>query len=79
MTIRTTVDEASAHLRELLQAALSGEEVLIADPNDGGSRRLVKLVAAPDTDREAIFGSGKGLFRMMEDFDDPLPDFEEYQ
>jgi len=75
--IRTTLEEAKSHLSELFDAALRGEEVLIADNN--GNHRVVRLV---DATREQVgpeFGSGKGLFRMADDFDDPLPDFEEYQ
>ena len=28
--------------------------------------------------RRPVFGSGKGLFKMADDFDAPLEDFEEY-
>jgi antitoxin (DNA-binding transcriptional repressor) of toxin-antitoxin stability system len=79
MTIRTTVDEASAHLRELLQAALRGEVVLIASDDDGTDERVVRLVAVSDGQRGAEFGSGEGLFHMAEDFDDLLPDFDAYR
>jgi hypothetical protein len=35
-------------------------------------------VVAKATDRKARFGSGRGLLTMAEDFDAPLPDFQDY-
>jgi antitoxin (DNA-binding transcriptional repressor) of toxin-antitoxin stability system len=75
--IRTTLVDAQEQLVKLFDAALRGEEVVIVDNGDGS--RLVKLVAEVETGRGAVFGSGKGLFRMADDFDDPLPDFDDYR
>jgi antitoxin (DNA-binding transcriptional repressor) of toxin-antitoxin stability system len=75
--IRTTLEEAKAQLNELFDAALRGEEVLIADEN--GDDRVVRLVVDTRNANGPEFGSGKGLFRMADNFDDPLPDFDEYQ
>lgn len=75
--IRTTLVDAQEQLVRLFDAALRGEEVVIVDNSDGS--RLVKLVAEVGTGRGAVFGSGKGLFRMADDFDDPLPDFDDYR
>lgn len=79
--IRTTLDEASRRLEQLIDAALQGEEVIITAPNSDGER-VVKLVADTPTLRECRqprFGSAKGRIHMREDFDDPLPEFDEYQ
>jgi antitoxin (DNA-binding transcriptional repressor) of toxin-antitoxin stability system len=79
--IRTTLEDASTRLDELVAAALRGEDVLIATPGARGER-VVRIVASP---AEAVepnqprFGSAKGLIQMHDDFDDPLPDFDEYQ
>jgi antitoxin (DNA-binding transcriptional repressor) of toxin-antitoxin stability system len=75
------LEEATLHLEELIDAAVRGEEVIITAPDTTGER-TVKLVA--ETTEEAVsrlprFGSAKGLIHMREDFDDPLPDFDEYQ
>jgi antitoxin (DNA-binding transcriptional repressor) of toxin-antitoxin stability system len=79
--IRTTLDEATLHLKELIDAAVRGEEVVITAP-DATGERTVKLIAEtleqPEP-RRPRFGSAKGLIHMREDFDDPLPDFDEYQ
>lgn len=42
---------------------------------------VLARVFAPDAPRKRgpQFGSAKGLFTMSDDFDDPLPDFDEYQ
>lgn len=76
-------DEARAQLAELLDAALDGEEVYIA----GEGKVLVRLMpveALPARDQpvsaygQPQFGSARGLFTIADDFDDPLPEFEEY-
>jgi antitoxin (DNA-binding transcriptional repressor) of toxin-antitoxin stability system len=77
--IRTTLDEASRRLEQLIDAALQGEEVIITAPNSDGER-VVKLVATatePLPRRKA--GSARGLIHAQDDFDDPLPDFDEYR
>jgi prevent-host-death family protein len=66
-----TVDEAKAGLSDLIEAAVSGEEVLIA--KDGRARvRLVPVEAPPA--RPRVPGLFKGRIWMSDDFDDPLPD-----
>lgn len=79
---QVTRDEAQSHLAELLDAALGGEEVYIG----GEGTMLVRLLpVAVDAEAERSenhhgrprFGSARGLIRMSDDFDDPLPEFEE--
>jgi antitoxin (DNA-binding transcriptional repressor) of toxin-antitoxin stability system len=78
--IRTTLEEASLHLEELIDAAVRGEEVIITAPDTAAGEKVVRLV--PNTEDVAPrrkAGSAKGLIHMRDDFEDPLPDFDEYQ
>lgn len=68
--------EAKAHLSEIIQKALLGEEVIIAKDH----KPLVKIVpiASPGNKRKP--GSGRGqLVEMSEDFDDTPEDFRDYR
>jgi antitoxin (DNA-binding transcriptional repressor) of toxin-antitoxin stability system len=69
-----SVDEAKAHLPELLDAALRGEEVVIAQD----SNHLIRLVPTQIVKGPRIIGGAKGTFTVSDDFDEPLADFEEY-
>lgn len=78
--IRTTLEEASLHLEELIDAAVRGEEVIITAHDTAAGEKTVRLV--PNTDNIAPrrkAGTAKGLIHMRDDFDDPMPDFDEYQ
>jgi antitoxin (DNA-binding transcriptional repressor) of toxin-antitoxin stability system len=72
---RVNVAEAKARLSELLDAALAGEEVVIARRNVP----LVRLAVVPSPARRPQFGNMKGLVELSEDFDAPLEDFREYR
>jgi prevent-host-death family protein len=74
MEQRVTLDEAQTHLDELIDAAVSGETVLII--KDG--EHAVQLVPVAPPAARPIFGSGRGLMSMADDFDEPLADFAEY-
>ena len=67
--------EAKTHLSRLVDEAMRGEEVVIARAN----RPLVKLVPLADTLPPRRLGTAAGTVEIAEDFDAPLPDFEEYQ
>ena len=71
---QVNVEEAKTNLPELIDAAVNGEEVVIA--KDG--KHLVKLVPIPRTKIRPQFGSAEGLITMSEDFDESLEEFEEY-
>jgi len=71
---QVTSDEAKAHLDDLIKAALDGETVVITQ--DGEHK--VQLVPITPATRDRVAGSGKGTFTISDDFDAPLPDFEEY-
>ncbi|HEX7957358.1 MAG TPA: hypothetical protein VF508_10475 [Pyrinomonadaceae bacterium] len=68
------MEEAKASLPDLIDAAIKGEEIVIA----GDGRQLVRLVPVVRTNSRPQFGSAAGLITMAEDFEEPLEDFEEY-
>lgn len=72
---RVNVAEAKAQLSKLIEAALSGEEVVIAR-RDVPLVRLVALEAAKIRPR---FGRLSGKLEMRADFDAPLDDFDQYR
>lgn len=65
---------AKAHLSELIQKALLGEEVIIARDN----KPVVKLVPLKPLKQTRKLGLAKGLITIASDFDEPLEDFKEY-
>ena len=71
---QVTPAEAGAHLRDLIKAALEGETVIITQD----AEHQVQLVPITRSTHDPVAGSGKGTFTMSDDFDAPLPDFEEY-
>lgn len=77
--IRITLSDAKEHLPDLIDAAVRGEDVFIA--GDGADDApMVKLVAVIPAERRARrAGSARGMVWMSDDFDDPLPDFDEYR
>lgn len=72
---RVTIKEAKTNLSELIQQALEGDEVIIAK----GQQALVKLVALPGGSQQRRIGNAEGvILYMADDFDESLPEFEEY-
>ena len=68
------VAEAKARFSELVQKAVSGEEVVIARDN----RPLLRLVPLPAPGGRREPGSAKGRIWMAPDFDRTPEDFEDY-
>lgn len=68
-----TLDEAKIQLVDLVEAAISGETVFIT--KDG---QQVQLVPVGRSLQRPQFGSARGKIWMADDFDAPLPDFDEY-
>jgi prevent-host-death family protein len=64
--------DAKAHLSELVQSAMRGEEVIVANKD----RPVVRIVPIAPTQRKS--GTGKGVW-FSPDFDEPLDDFEGYR
>lgn len=71
---QVSLEEAKTQLPDLIDAAVGGEEIIIAKD----SQHLVKLVPITTKKPRPQFGSAKGLITMSDDFDEPLEDFEEY-
>ncbi|HEX8846292.1 MAG TPA: type II toxin-antitoxin system Phd/YefM family antitoxin [Pyrinomonadaceae bacterium] len=71
---QVNMEDAKSHLSDLIDAAVNGEEVIIAKDET----HLVKLVPVPSVKRRRQSGSAKGLINMSDDFDEPLEDFAEY-
>lgn len=70
---RVSLEEARVQLLGLIEAAVNGEDVLIAS----GDRRTVRLVPVDRPERCPRFGSAKGLITVADDFDEPLRVFRE--
>lgn len=66
---------AKAHLSELIQKSLLGEEVIIARDN----KPMVKLVAIKPVKHQRTLGIAKEFITIGPDFDEPLEDFGDYQ
>ncbi|MEH2163892.1 MAG: type II toxin-antitoxin system prevent-host-death family antitoxin [Nostoc sp.] len=69
-----TLTEASQNLPGLIEAALSGEEIIIIKDN----QPLVKLTPVSPVQHRRQPGTAKGLITISEGFDEPLEDFKEY-
>ncbi|MFM7478434.1 MAG: type II toxin-antitoxin system Phd/YefM family antitoxin, partial [Microcystis aeruginosa] len=69
-----TVDEAKNQLSELLKAASKGEQVIIQN-NEGQDFQIISL---PTTVKHPQYGSAKGIVKMLDNFDDPIEEFENY-
>ena len=66
------VAEAAGRLKSLLEAALKGEKVVIVEESGA-----VELVPVKPPRRRRQFGCARGVFEIPDDFDAPLPDFDE--
>ena len=63
------IHEAKTHFSKLVNQALKGEEVVIAR----GNEPLLKLVLYVENRAPRKGGQLKGLMKISEDFDAPLP------
>lgn len=68
------LQEAETRLAQLIEEVASGEEVIITR-SDGSAFKIVPITANAPRPK---FGSAKGLVKIADDFDEPLPDFEDY-
>jgi prevent-host-death family protein len=69
------IHQASNQLDDLVDAALSGEEVVITR-DDQAAVKLVPVASAGSAKPQ--FGSARGLIKMSDNFDAPLDDFDDY-
>ena len=67
--------QAQARLKELMEKATRGEEVVLAEEG----RVVAKIVPVPPSVARRRFGSARGLIRIHEDFETAVDDFGEYQ
>jgi prevent-host-death family protein len=73
--VRYNISEAKARFSELVQRAVSGEEVVVSRDN----KPLLKLVPLAPPKRSRKPGSAKGqIVRIAPDFDRTPVDFDEY-
>lgn len=72
----TTVNvrEAKTHFSKLLERVAAGERIIIAK----AGKPVAQLVPLQWKPTRRITGIDKGLVLIHDDFDDPLPEFEEY-
>jgi antitoxin (DNA-binding transcriptional repressor) of toxin-antitoxin stability system len=74
--IQVTIAEAEKQLAHLIDQVLAGEEVLIAR----GMQPLVRLTVLPGVrPPRRIGGAADVLVSIASDFDQPLPEFTEYE
>ncbi|MBI1258905.1 MAG: DUF2281 domain-containing protein [Chloroflexi bacterium] len=71
---RISLEDAQSELQVLVDAAVRGETVLIVGNDD----QVVQLVPLTSRKHARKAGSAKGLITFADDFDAPLPDFDEY-
>jgi antitoxin (DNA-binding transcriptional repressor) of toxin-antitoxin stability system len=70
-----TIEDAQAHLAQIIAGLKPGEEILIADQG----QPLARLVRSERTSWPCKAGSAKDTTHWMApDFDAPLDDFKEY-
>jgi prevent-host-death family protein len=71
--MEVNVHEAKTHFSKLLAKVEAGEEVIIAK----AGKPVAKLVAIKSPSTSKAWGLAKGDFVVPDDFNDPLPEFEE--
>lgn len=69
-TFTVDVVDAQAQLQELLTLAMQGNEIVIA----ANQVPLVKLVPIRKRPQRRVAGLHRGVLRMRDDFNEPLPD-----
>lgn len=62
--------EAKTHLSKLLEQVARGEEIIIAK----AGKPIARLIGYEQPKHERAGGHWKGLVRVSDDFDAPLPD-----
>jgi prevent-host-death family protein len=71
---RYNIADFKAHLSDLVNRALAGEEVIVARDN----RPLLKLVPIESAPSKRMPGSARDRVRLADDFDALPDDFAEY-
>lgn len=74
MSVTVTIEEAQAHLAELVSQLVPGEEIVITD-NQQPVARLLPM----KNEAQRKLGTMRGSIKYIApDFDAPLDDFKEY-
>jgi prevent-host-death family protein len=68
------IHEAKTHLSRLLERVQAGERITIAK----AGKPIAFLVPAEDRPPDRVPGLSKGKLIIHDDFDDPIPELEEY-
>mgnify|MGYP001616278808 CR=1 FL=1 len=74
MVYQVNIDDPKIRLRDLLDAAMRGDKVIIVGK---GGKQMVELVPVTHGQHRK-FGSAKGKIKMAPDFNAPLTDFNAY-
>jgi antitoxin (DNA-binding transcriptional repressor) of toxin-antitoxin stability system len=72
---RIALSFAQTELKQLIDAAMRGETVLIVSDD----QQAVQLVPVTSGKRRRKAGSVVGLIKFADDFDASLPDFDDYR
>ena len=79
MSARTvTIEEACAHIAELLASAAQGQEIVVVRDTRPVARLGPAGKFTSPSKRKGLFGCLKGKITLAEDFDAPLSDFKAY-
>jgi prevent-host-death family protein len=74
MTAAINIHEAKTHFSKLLARVEAGEEIIIAK----AGKPVAKLRPIKKQAARRVLGQDRGLFTVPPEFDDPLPELEEY-
>jgi prevent-host-death family protein len=72
--MKVSVYEAKSKLSQMINKALEGEEVVITRNGED----TVKLTPVAKKKKRNWIGMYEGQIKIHDDFNDPLPEFEEY-
>lgn len=64
------IHEAKTHLSKLLARVRKGEEIVLAK----AGKPVAKIVPFEAPSKRRVPGSARGLVKIYDNFDDPLPD-----
>ena len=71
--LQVEITQTPSQMRHFIEKVLQGQEIIFMRQD----KPLARL-AAVEAPEQRPFGIAKGLIKMADDFDDPLPEFAEY-
>lgn len=74
MATTVNVHEAKTHFSKLLARVEAGEEIIIAK----AGKPIAKLRPIGKQPARRVLGQDRGLVTVAREFDDPVPELEEY-